>query len=97
LKQKPISLAASGKEISAVKKPDGGYSYNPMYTDYEERLMTEGERELAAEQKRLKAAEAERLKLEAAAKSAAEAEAAEARAEVSFESLRRNESILFYI
>lgn len=83
LKQKPISLAASGKDIPAVKKPDGGYSYNPTFTDYEDRLMTEGEKELAAEEKRLAAAEAERIKLEAAAKSAAEAEAADARAEVS--------------
>ena len=83
LKHKPISLAASGKDIPAVKRPDGGYSYNPVFTDYEERLMAEGAKELAAEEKRLAAAEAERVKLEAAAKSAAEAEAAEARAEMS--------------
>jgi nucleolar protein 53 len=83
LKHKPISLAASGKEIPAVKKPEGGYSYNPMYTDYEERLMTEGEKALAAERKRLAELEEERLKREAAARSAAEAEAAEARAELS--------------
>lgn len=92
LKHKPISLAASGKDIPAVKKPDGGYSYNPMFTDYEERLMTEGEKELATEQKRLAGVEAERLKLEAAAKSAAEAEAADARAEVSFEALQADRS-----
>jgi nucleolar protein 53 len=83
LKHKPVSLAASGKEIPAVKKPEGGYSYNPMYTDYEERLMTEGEKALAAERKRLAELEEERLKREAAARSAAEAEAAEARAELS--------------
>lgn len=83
LRQQPISLAASGKVIPAVKKPEGGYSYNPIYTDYEERLVTEGERELAAERKRLAAIEAERVKLEAAARSAAEAEAAEARADLS--------------
>ena len=83
LKHKPISLAASGKAIPAVKKPDGGYSYNPIYTDYEERFLAEGEKELVAEQKRLAAAEEERVKLEAAAKSAAEAEDAEARAELS--------------
>jgi nucleolar protein 53 len=83
LKRKPISLAASGKDIPAVKTPEGGYSYNPVFTDYEERLMTEGEKELAAEQKRLEAAEAERAKLEAATKSAAEAEAAEAKADLS--------------
>jgi nucleolar protein 53 len=92
LKHKPISLAASGKDIPAVKKPDGGYSYNPVFTDYEARLMTEGEKELAAEEKRLVAAEAERLKLDAASKSAAEAEAADARAEVNFKFFRWNES-----
>lgn len=83
LQHRPISLAASGKAIPAVKKPEGGYSYNPSYIEYEERLVTEGEREVAAEKKRLATAEAERLKLEAAAKSAAEAEAAEARIDLS--------------
>lgn len=83
LKHKPISLAASGKDIPAVKKPEGGYSYNPVFTDYEDRLIIEGEKELAAEKKRLDAAEAERIKLEAAAKSAAEAEVAETKADLS--------------
>lgn len=83
LKQKPISLAASGKDIPAIKKPEGGYSYNPMFTDYEERLTTEGDKETAAEEKRLATAEAERVKLEASTKSAAEADAAEARADLS--------------
>jgi nucleolar protein 53 len=83
LKHKPVSLAASGKAVPAVKKPEGGYSYNPVFTDYEERLTAEGEKELAAERNRLAAIEAERVKLEAAAKSAAEAEEAEARAELS--------------
>lgn len=83
LKEKPISMAASGKAIPAVKKPEGGYSYNPVYTDYEMRLIAEGEKELAAEQKRLAAAEAERVKLEASARSAAEAAEAEARADMS--------------
>lgn len=83
LRHQPISLAASGKAIPAVKRPEGGYSYNPVYTDYEERLMTEGAKELAAEEKRLAVIEAERVKLEASAKSAAEAAEAEARAELS--------------
>lgn len=83
LKQKPISLAANGKSIPAVKKPEGGYSYNPTFTDYEERLTAEGEKEVAAEKSRMAVVEAERIRLEAAAKSAAEAEAAEARAELS--------------
>lgn len=83
LKQKPISLAANGKDIPAVKTPEGGFSYNPMYEDYEERLISAGEKELAAEQKRLATQEAERIKREAASKSAAEAEAAEAKADMS--------------
>jgi nucleolar protein 53 len=83
LKHKPISLAASGKSIPAVIKPEGGFSYNPVYTDYEERLVAEGQKELAAEQKRLDAAEAERIRAEATAKSAAEATAAEARGDLS--------------
>lgn len=83
LQHKPISLAASGKAIPAVKKPEGGYSYNPSYPEYVERLQTEGEREVAAEEKRLAAAQAERLKVDAAEKSAAEAAAAEARADLS--------------
>lgn len=83
LKHKPISLAANGKDIPAVKRPEGGYSYNPVFTDYENRLVVEGAKELAAEQKRLAAADADRTKLEAAARSAAEADAAEARADLS--------------
>ena len=83
LKEKPISLAANGKDIPAVKRPQGGFSYNPKAADYEKRLTAEGEKELAAELLRLAAVEAERVKVEAAAKSAAEAEAAEARADMS--------------
>ncbi|CAG8974387.1 hypothetical protein HYALB_00010638 [Hymenoscyphus albidus] len=83
LKERPISLAASGKNIPAVKKPEGGFSYNPVYTDYEQRLMAEGEKELEAENKRREMVEAEKLKLEASLKSAAEADAAEARADLS--------------
>lgn len=83
LKQKPISLAASGKAIPAVQRPEGGFSYNPVFTDYEQRLAAEGQKELDAEQKRLAVKEAEQARAEAQAKSAAEAEAAEARAEMS--------------
>ncbi|KAJ3526576.1 hypothetical protein NM208_g11121 [Fusarium decemcellulare] len=38
MKQQPISLLDSGKQVPAVQKPSGGYSYNPMFTDYEQRL-----------------------------------------------------------
>jgi nucleolar protein 53 len=83
LQRKPISLAANGKPIPAVMKPEGGYSYNPIYSDYEERLRVEGEKEVAAELRRLATAEKERLKLEEVARSAAEAEVAETRANLS--------------
>ena len=83
IRQKPISLAASGKHVPAIPKPAGGYSYNPVFTDYEERLQEEGAKAVEAERKRLAALEAEAEKLEAARRSAAEAEAAEAKAELS--------------
>ncbi|RSL98591.1 hypothetical protein CDV31_012552 [Fusarium ambrosium] len=83
MKQEPLSLLKNGKQVPAVQKPSGGYSYNPMFTDYEERLAYESEKALEAERKRLEEEEAERLKQEAAARSAAEAEAAEARANLS--------------
>ncbi|KAM3542914.1 hypothetical protein ARSEF1564_004138 [Beauveria bassiana] len=83
MKQAPISLVASGKAVPAVQRPSGGYSYNPVFTDYEERLATEGGKAVEDEKKRLAAEEAARLRQEAAAKSAAEAEAAEERANMS--------------
>lgn len=83
MKQKPISLTASGKEVAAVQKPNGGYSYNPLSTDYEARLADESAKALDAEQNRVKAEEVETQKQEAAARSAAEAEAAEERANMS--------------
>ena len=82
-KQKPISLAAHGKHVPAVQKPAGGYSYNPTFADYEDRLGEESEKALEAERKRIEAEEADRIKQEAAARSAAEADAAEARANLS--------------
>lgn len=83
MKHAPLSLSASGKPVPAVQKPTGGYSYNPVFTDYEERLAAEGQRAVEAEKKRLATEEAARLKQEGAAKSAAEAEAAEERANMS--------------
>lgn len=83
LAKKPITLAANGKSVPAVKKPDGGYSYNPVVSDYMTRLEHESEKAIEAERKRLEALEADRLRQEATARSAAEAEAAEAKAELS--------------
>ncbi|KAM0561317.1 hypothetical protein ACHAPJ_003196 [Fusarium lateritium] len=83
MKKQPLSLLESGKQVPAVLKPTGGYSYNPMFTDYENRLAEESEKALEAERKRLEKEEQDRLKQEAATRSAAEAEAAEARANLS--------------
>lgn len=83
LGQKPVSLAASGKPIPAVPKPKGGYSYNPVFTDYENRLMEESAKVVDAERQRLAAEDQDQLLQEAAARSAAEADAAEARADLS--------------
>ncbi|KAK1635504.1 ribosome biogenesis protein Nop53/GLTSCR2 [Colletotrichum phormii] len=83
LKHAPISLTASGRQLPAVVKPTGGYSYNPTFDDYADRLEAEGARAVAAEEARLAAEEADRIKREAVAKSAAEADAAEARAQLS--------------
>lgn len=83
MKQKPISLVASGKEVPAVQKPTGGYSYNPLFAEYEERYTAESNKAVETEKQRLADEEADRLKQEAAARSAAEAEAAEARANLS--------------
>lgn len=83
LAKRSITLAANGKSVPAVKKPDGGYSYNPVVTDYMTRLEHESEKAVEAERKRQEAEEADRLRQEASARSAAEAEAAEAKAELS--------------
>ncbi|KAF4815893.1 Ribosome biogenesis protein NOP53 [Colletotrichum siamense] len=83
LKHKPISLTASGKPLPAVVKPSGGYSYNPTFDDYADRLEAESAKAVAAEEARLAAEEAERLKREAIARSAAEADAADRRAQLS--------------
>lgn len=83
MKQKPVSLLASSKEVRAVQKPSGGYSYNPAFEDYEKRLNAEAAKAVEAERKRLEDLEAERERQEAFARSAAEAEAAEARAQLS--------------
>lgn len=83
LRQQPISLSANGKPVPAVPKPTGGFSYNPVFTDYQDRLIEASNNVVAAEQKRLDELEAERLKAEAAAKSYAEAVAAEKRADMS--------------
>ncbi|KAK5998112.1 Ribosome biogenesis protein NOP53 [Cladobotryum mycophilum] len=83
MKKEPISLLANGKQAPAVPKPTGGYSYNPMFTDYEGRLAEESTKALEAEKKRHEEELAELERKAAAARSATEAEAAEERANMS--------------
>ncbi|PCH03699.1 tumor suppressor protein Gltscr2 [Penicillium occitanis (nom. inval.)] len=65
LKEAPISLAANGKPIPAVKAPAGGVSYNPSFEEWDSLLVKEGNKEIEAEKKRIEEAkkEAERLRL----------------------------------
>jgi nucleolar protein 53 len=80
MSQKPVSLAANGKEIPAMVMPTGGYSYNPMFSDYERRFAKESAKAISSELNRLEIELAEQSRQEAAMRSAAEAEAAEAKA-----------------
>ncbi|KAL1986332.1 hypothetical protein VTN96DRAFT_6564 [Rasamsonia emersonii] len=70
IKQKPISLAANGKPVPAVPKPDAGRSYNPTFEDWDNLLKREGEKEVEAEKKRIEEEkkEQERQRLIAEAK-----------------------------
>ena len=53
LKRAAVSLAASGKEIPAVKQPEAQLSYNPQSTVYFDALSRAGEEEVQAEKQRL--------------------------------------------
>ncbi|CAK7211221.1 hypothetical protein SEUCBS140593_001098 [Sporothrix eucalyptigena] len=79
MKHASISLAANGKPVPAVAKPQGDLSYNPSFDAYETRLTLEGNKAVEAEKKRLAEEEAERIRMEGVARSAAEADEAEAR------------------
>lgn len=63
LKHAPLSLAKSGKAVPAVRKPEGGKSYNPNFNEWQELIMREGDKEVEAEKQRLQDAkdEAERM------------------------------------
>ncbi|KKK15479.1 hypothetical protein AOCH_002381 [Aspergillus ochraceoroseus] len=69
LKHAPISLAANGKAIPAVLKPNAGTSYNPTFEDWDRLLQEQGAKAVEAEKKRLeeerKEEERQRLIVEA--------------------------------
>ncbi|KAF1964597.1 P60-like protein [Bimuria novae-zelandiae CBS 107.79] len=66
LKQAPVSLAKSGKAIPAVRKPEGGKSYNPNFNDWQELIAREGDKAVEAEKQRLKEAQEEAERMERA-------------------------------
>ena len=71
IRHAPISLAASGKPFAAVRKPEGGKSYNPDFEEWQALLTREGEKEVEAERQRLHEARLEAEKLEKALAEAA--------------------------
>lgn len=74
LSHPPISLAASGKPFPAVKKPQGGKSYNPDFQDWDALVAREGQKEVEAELKRQQAEQAETERMEKALAEAARPE-----------------------
>lgn len=64
LRQAPVSLAANGKPIPAVRKPEGGKSYNPLVGEWTALLEREGAEAVAKEEARILAEAAERAKEE---------------------------------
>lgn len=66
LKQAPVSLAKSGKAIPAVRKPEGGKSYNPNFNDWQALVTREGDKAVEAEKQRLKEAQEEAERMERA-------------------------------
>jgi nucleolar protein 53 len=74
LKLQPISMAADGRKIRAVRKPAAEKSYNPTSEDWIRRFEREGEKEVEAERKRLEEQEKEREKQERIAKALEEDE-----------------------
>ncbi|KAJ5934490.1 hypothetical protein N7466_004037 [Penicillium verhagenii] len=69
IRHAPISLAANGKPIPSVRKPQGGISYNPVFDEWDRLLEEQGAAAVEAEKLRLeeeKKEEAKRLLQEAA-------------------------------
>jgi nucleolar protein 53 len=64
LKEPPISLAADGRQVKAVRKPTAEKSYNPTSEDWLRRFEREGKKEVDAEMKRLDEQAQEQLKRE---------------------------------
>ena len=49
----PIAMTANGKAVKAIKIPNAGTSYNPLFADWDDLLNQEGQKVIDAEKKRL--------------------------------------------
>ncbi|CEL04438.1 hypothetical protein ASPCAL05568 [Aspergillus calidoustus] len=65
LKRAPVSLAANGKAVKAVRTPTAGTSYNPTFEEWDQLLQEQGQKAVDEEKKRLEEErkEAERQRL----------------------------------
>lgn len=64
LRRAPVSLAANGRAVPAVRRPEGGKSYNPLVGEWTELLEREGAEAVAKEEARILAEAAEQEKQE---------------------------------
>ncbi|KAL2853439.1 hypothetical protein BJY01DRAFT_232210 [Aspergillus pseudoustus] len=53
LKRAPVSLAANGKAVKAVRAPTAGTSYNPTFEEWDQLLEEQGQKAVEEEKKRL--------------------------------------------
>ncbi|KAE8389190.1 Nop53-domain-containing protein [Aspergillus alliaceus] len=53
IRRAPISLAANGKAVPAIRTPNAGTSYNPTFEDWDRLLQEQGAKAVEAEKKRL--------------------------------------------
>lgn len=88
LRQKPVSLAASGKPFAAVRRPESGKSYNPSFDEWQATIERAGAKEVTAETLRL---QAEREDAERTAKALAEAAKPEPPSDEEYESAWESE------
>ncbi|KAL9059457.1 MAG: hypothetical protein Q9162_001155 [Coniocarpon cinnabarinum] len=77
LREKPISMTASGRNVPSVPKPNAGRSYNPNFDAWLTLKEHEEAKALSSEQTRLRQEAEERERAERAAIAAADADRAE--------------------
>lgn len=88
LSHPPISLASNGKPFAAVKRPEGGRSYNPAFEEWDALVTREGLKEVEAERKRQEEEAVEEARM---AKAIAEAAKPEPKSDDEYESAWESE------